>query len=55
MSDLREGYQYIYCPTHTKTKLGQVKKGAKIDGEVLVFCTLCKHVVPVKSGETKKD
>jgi hypothetical protein len=47
MSDLREGYKYIYCPTHKNKKLGQIKKGTKIDGEVLVWCTLCKHVVPV--------
>lgn len=49
MSDLREGYEYIYCPTHKNKKLGQVKKGAVIKGEVLVFCNMCKHVVEVES------
>lgn len=49
MSDLREGYKYIYCPHHPKKKLGQIKKGTSIDGAVLVFCNLCKHVVEVES------
>lgn len=52
MSDLRQDYDYIYCPTHTNKKLGQIKKGVKVNGEVLVFCTLCKHVVEVKSKDT---
>lgn len=51
MSDLREGYEYIYCPIHKKRKLGQIKKGAKIDGEVLVFCNMCKHVVEVRTKD----
>lgn len=53
MCDLREGYKYIYCPTHKTKKLGQVKEDAIVDGQVLVFCSLCKHVVEVKNKPSK--
>jgi len=53
MSDLRKGYKYIFCPIHVSKKLGQVKEDVKINGEVLVFCNLCKHVVEVKSEPNK--
>ena len=53
MSDLREGYKYVFCPTHVNKKLGQVKKDLKINGEVLMFCAMCKHPVEVRN-EPKK-
>ncbi len=53
MNDLRAGYIYVFCPTHKNKKLGQVKQNMKIDGEVLMFCSMCKHPVEVKN-EPKK-
>lgn len=52
MSDLHKGYKYVCCPTHTNKKLGQVKVDAKLNGEVLMFCSLCKHVVEIKTEPT---
>lgn len=55
MSDLKQGYEYIYCPTHKKHKLGQIKKGTRIDDEVLIFCNVCKHVVEPISEQAKSE
>ena len=54
MIELKEGYKNIYCPIHQNKKLGQVREDSKQDGEVLVYCKLCKHEVPVKNIPVKK-
>lgn len=47
MIEVKEGYKLVCCPTHKHKVIGQVRIDSEQNGEVLIFCKLCNHVVPV--------